>query len=70
MLQFDEEAIAWTCNGLQKSNNVRYYQKKKNLKNLDIKTSERPKNIKELDDSLLRNYQNKTKYIWLNNREI
>ena len=29
---------------------------KKKLKNSDIKTSERPKNIKELDDSLLRNY--------------
>ena len=36
----------------------------------DIKTFERPKNIKELDDSLLRNYWNKTKYVWLNNGEI
>ena len=31
-------------------------KKKKKLKNSDIKTSERPKNIKELDDLLLRNY--------------
>ena len=31
-------------------------KKKKRLKNSDIKTFERPKNIKELDDSLLRNY--------------
>ena len=30
--------------------------KKKKLKNSDIKTFERPKNIKELDGSLLRNY--------------
>ena len=29
---------------------------KKKLKNSDIKTSERPKNIKEPYDSLLRNY--------------
>ena len=36
----------------------------------DIKNSKRPKNIKELDDSLFRNYWNKTKYIWLNNRGI
>ena len=36
----------------------------------NIKISEIPKNIKESDDSLLRNYWNKTKYIWLNNREI
>ena len=46
------------------------YSKKKKLKNYDIKTSERLKNIKESDDWLLRNYQNITKYIWLNNREI
>ena len=45
-------------------------KKKKKLKNSDIKTSERSKNIKELDDLLLRNYWSKTKYIWLNNREI
>ena len=45
-------------------------KKKKRLKNSDIKTFERPKNIKELDDSLLRNYWNKTKYVWLNNGEI
>ena len=31
-------------------------KKKKKLKKLDIKTSEGPKNIKELDNSLLRNY--------------
>ena len=48
MLQFDEEVIAWTCNSLQKicltiSNSV----KKKKLKNLDIKTFEKPKNIKK-----------------------
>ena len=29
---------------------------KKKLKNLDIKTSERRKNIEKSDDSLLRNY--------------
>ena len=34
-------------------------------KNSNIKTSERPKNIKESNDLLLRNYWNKTKYIWL-----
>ena len=35
----------------------RYCKKKKKiLKNSDIKTSKRPKNIKESDDSLLRNY--------------
>ena len=45
------------------SNNFRYCKKKKkkkkkkkNLKNSNIKTSERPKNIKESDDSLFRNY--------------
>ena len=72
MLQFDEEAIAWTYNGLQKSllDNFRYSKKKKKLKNSNIKISKRPNYIKELDDSLLRNYWNKTKYIWLNNREI
>ena len=47
-----------------------YSKKKKKLKNSNIKTSERLKNIKESDDWLLRNYQNITKYIWLNNREI
>ena len=31
-------------------------KKKKKNSNSDIKISERPKNIKELDDSLLRNY--------------
>ena len=36
----------------------------------DVKTFERPKNIEESYDSQLRNYWNKTKYIWLNNREI
>ena len=69
VLQFDEEDIAWTYNGLQKICQV-VSKKKKNLKNSDIKTSERPKYIKKLDDSLLRNYWNKTKYIWLNNGEI
>ena len=49
MLQFDEEVIAWTCNGLQKiyqtvSDIVK--KKKKKLENSDIKTSEKPKNIK------------------------
>ena len=59
---------------LKKKLFVRLFQilqkKKKRLKNSDIKTFERPKNIKELDDSLLRNYWNKTKYVWLNNGEI
>ena len=70
VFQFDEEVIAWTCNYLQKklSNSLRYCKKK--LKNSYIKTFERPKDIKKSDDSLLRNYWNKTKYIWLNNREI
>ena len=31
-------------------------KKKKKTQNLDIKISERPKNIKESDDSLLKNY--------------
>ena len=36
---------------------VRQFQiPQKKLKNSDIKTSERPKNIKESDDSLHRNY--------------
>ena len=35
---------------------IQILQKKKKLKNSDIKTSERPKNIKEPYDSLLRNY--------------
>ena len=71
MLQFDEEDIAWTCNGLQKiCRTISNSTQKKKFKNSDIKTSKRLKNIKESDDSLLRNYWNKTKYIWLNNREI
>ena len=36
----------------------------------DIKNSEKPKNIKKSDDSWLRSYWNKTKYVWLSNREI
>ena len=36
------------------SDNFRYY--KKITQNSDIKISKRPKNIKESDDSLLRNY--------------
>ena len=58
--------VQWLTKKL--SDNFKYY--KKLLKNLDIKTSERPKTIKESDDSLLRNYWNKTKYIWLKNRKI
>ena len=75
VLQFDEEVIAWTCNNLQKicqtvSNTAK--KKKKKLKNSNIKASKRPKNIKESDDSLFRNYWNIYIYIyiWLNNREI
>ena len=34
------------------------------------KASEKPKYVKESNNSLLRNYWNKTKYIWLNNRKI
>ena len=49
------------CNGLQK---IYLDTEKKKLKNLNIKTSEKPKNIKESDDSLFRNYWNKTKYIY------
>ena len=40
------------------------YKKFVSFKSSNIKTSERPKNIKGLDDSLLRNYWNKTKYIY------
>ena len=69
MLQFNE-VIAWTCNGLQKICQTVSDIAKKQLKNSDIKTSERQKKIKESDNSLLRNYWNKTKYIWLNNRKI
>ena len=46
------------CNDLQK-----IYQTV-----LDIKTYKRPKNIEESDDPLFKNYWNKTKYIWLNNK--
>ena len=50
MLQFDEEVIVWTCDGLQKiCQTVSKYCKKK-LKNSYIKTSERQKKIKESDD--------------------
>ena len=69
MLQFDKEVIAWMCNGLQKNYLNTAKKKKKKLKNLDL-TSKKQKNIKESDDSLFRNYWNKAKYIWLNNREI
>ena len=58
--------MQWLTKNL--SNSFRYSKKK--FKNSDIKTSERPKNIKESDDSLLGNYWNKTKYTWLNNKEI
>ena len=44
------------------SDNFRYYKKK--LKNSDIKISERLKNIKELDDSLLRIIENIYIYIY------
>ena len=67
MLQFDEEDISWTYNVLQKIcqavSNKAKIKNKKYYKNSDIKTSERTKYIKESDDSLLRNYWNKTKYI-------
>ena len=59
------------CNDLQKiCQTILDIEKKKKLKNSYIKTFERPKKIKESDNSLLKNYWNKTKYIWLNNREI
>ena len=45
-------------------------RKKKNNNNNDIKTLKDKNIIKESNDSLLRNYWNKTKYIWLNIREI
>ena len=46
MLQINEEALAWTCNDIQKF--VRQFQiLQKKLKNSDIKTSEKLKNIKE-----------------------
>ena len=50
MLKFDEEAIAWTCNGL--------------FKILDIKFSKSPKNIKESDGPLLGIIEKK-KYIYI-----
>ena len=58
--------VQWLINKFL--DNFRYYKKK--FKILGIKTSEIPKNIKKLDDSLFRNYWNKIKYTWLNNREI
>ena len=45
------------------SDNFRYYKKK--LKNSDIKISERLKNIKELDDSLLRIIEKKKNKIYM-----
>ena len=44
------------CNSLQKICQTISNNAKKQLKNSNIKTSERPKNIKESDDSLLKNY--------------
>ena len=44
------------CNDLQKICQIISDIAKKKLKNSDIKTSERLKNIKESNDSLLRNY--------------
>ena len=43
-----------------------YHQKN----NSNVKTFEGLKNIKELYDLLLINFWNKTKFIWLHNREI
>ena len=43
-----------------------YYQKN----NSNIKTYERPKNIKDSWDLLSMNFLNITKCIWLHNREI
>ena len=46
------------------SNNFKFY--KKITQNFDIKTFERPKNIKESNDSLFINYWNETKqYIYI-----
>ena len=60
MLKFDEEAIAWTCNDL--------------FKILDIKTSERPKKLKNQMIYYLEIIKTKYIYIyiyiWLNNKEI
>ena len=44
------------CNILQKNLLDSFRYSKKKLKNSDIKISERPKNIKKSDNSLLRNY--------------
>ena len=63
----------WTCNGLQKNSQTvsdTAKNKKKNSKIQILKLLKDKKNIKKSDDLLLRNYWNKTKYIWLNNREI
>ena len=50
--QFDEETIAWTCNGLQKNCQTVSDTAKEKLKNLDIKTSERQKNIKKTKQNI------------------
>ena len=60
--------MQWLTKNLLDS--FKYCKKKKKNSNSDIKISEKPKNIKESNDSQLRNYWNRTKYIWLNNREI
>ena len=50
---------------------VRQFQiLQKNNSKIQILKLLKDQNIKESYDSLLRNYWNKTKYIWLNNREI
>ena len=55
MLQFDEEAIAQAM-AYKKICQIVSDTANKQLKNSYIKTSEKPKYIKESDDSLLRNY--------------
>ena len=51
---------------------VRQFQilQKNNLKIQILKLLKSQKNIKELNDSLFKNYWNKTKYTWLKNKEI
>ena len=56
------------CNGLKKNCQIISDTEKKKIQILKLPKD--PKNIKESDNSLLRNYWIETKYIWLNNREI
>ena len=74
MLQIDEEAIAWTCNGLQKNcllESFRYYKKN----NSKIQILKLLKDQKILKNQMIHCLEIIEKiyiyiYIWLNNKEI